>query len=49
MAETASVMEIRANAAQVSPWAETVDAPIRLARFDCCDRYVCWCQQREED
>ena len=49
MAETASVMETCATMAQVSPWAETVDAPIRLARFDCCDRYVCRCQRREEE
>ena len=34
---------------QVSSWAETVDAPIRLARFDCCDRFVCRCWQGEED
>ena len=49
MAETASVMETCATVAQVSPWAETIDAPIRLARFECCDRYVCHCWQGEED
>ena len=49
MAETASVMETCRPTRQVSSWAETVDAPIRLARFDCCGQYVCRCQRREEE
>ncbi len=49
MAETASVMEIHSTVEWISPWAETVDAPIRLARSECCDRYVCHCQQRDAD
>jgi hypothetical protein len=30
-------------------WAEDVDAPIRLARFPCCGRYVCRCGEDEEE
>jgi hypothetical protein len=30
-------------------WAETVDEPIRLARFACCGRYVCRCDEDDEE
>jgi hypothetical protein len=30
-------------------WAEDVDAPIRLAPFDCCGRYVCRCGEDDEE
>jgi hypothetical protein len=29
-------------------WARDVDAPIALARFPCCGRYVCRCGDEEE-
>jgi len=32
-----------------SYWAEDVDAPIRLARFPCCGRYVCRCGEDDEE
>ena len=32
----------------VTAWAEDLDEPIQLARFDCCGRYVCRCRQEEE-
>ena len=30
-------------------WADDLDAPIRLARFPCCGRYVCRCDEDEEE
>ncbi len=30
-------------------WADGVDAPIRLARFPCCGRYVCRCDEDDEE
>ena len=32
-----------------SYWADDVDAPIRLARFPCCGRYVCRCGEDDEE
>jgi hypothetical protein len=30
-------------------WADDVDAPIALARFPCCGRYVCRCSEDDEE
>ena len=30
-------------------WARDVDAPIALARFPCCGRYVCRCGEDDEE
>ena len=32
-----------------SYWADDLDAPIRLARFPCCGRYVCRCGEDDEE
>lgn len=55
----AVVVEQLAGRGQVAPadppigdvayWAEDVDEPIRLARSDCCDRYVCRCHEEREE
>ena len=37
------------SATLVAYWAADVDAPIRLARFDCCGRYVCRCGEDDEE
>ena len=46
--DTLDVMENRPSEGRFSAWAETLGAPIRLARFDCCGQYVCRCRQAEE-
>ena len=30
-------------------WSDDVDEPIRLARFECCGRYVCRCGEDDEE
>ena len=30
-------------------WADDIDAPIRLARFPCCGRYVCRCGEDDDE
>ena len=30
-------------------WAESPDEPIRLARFECCDSYVCRCDGEDRE
>ena len=35
--------------APASYWADDVDAPIRLACFPCCGRYVCRCDDDDEE
>jgi hypothetical protein len=36
-------------ATPVAYWADDVDEPIRLARFPCCGRYVCRCDEDDEE
>ena len=33
----------------LTSWADDVDAPIRLGRFPCCGRYVCRCDEEDEE
>jgi hypothetical protein len=35
--------------APISYWADDLDAPLRLARFPCCGRYVCRCGEDDEE